>query len=85
MIADLGTEFYDDPSLLTDPQSPVQVVVEDGVLRITASDSFTGSIEIRVTVSDGIDTVEDVILVEAASMASTAAVDDAFADWDGID
>jgi hypothetical protein len=56
LVAELGSEVYDDPSLLTDPQ-PVAVTatIENGVLIITAAEGYVGNVQIRVTASDGFD------------------------------
>lgn len=78
LIADLGTEVYDDPSRLTDPV-PADVIasVEDGVLTISAGAAYSGTVQIRVTASDGYSSVESTFLVE---ILSDEDVDAAFSD-----
>ena len=54
LVAQLGSDVYDDPSLLTDPQpAPVIATLEDGVLTILADAGYVGEVEIRLTADDG--------------------------------
>ncbi len=85
LLADLGHDFYEDPSLLTDPQPMVDAVVENGILRLTALENFTGNIEFRIWATDGIDTVQEIILITAAEVSTLAAVDAVFENWHGLD
>lgn len=64
LIAELGTEVYDDPSLLTDPEPlPISVSIIDGVLTILANDGFVGEITIRLTADDGYESSESTFQV----------------------
>ena len=85
LLADLGSEFYDDPSLLTDPQPVVQAIIENGTLRVTAAENFTGYVEFRIRATDGSDTVEEIILIEAADLSVFTTVDAVFEDWNGLE
>ena len=85
LVAELGSEVYDDPSLLTDPQ-PVAVtaIVENGVLVITAAEGYVGNVQIRVTASDGIDATSATFQVNVVADAEDddfESVDDVYADW----
>ena len=70
---------------MTDPQPMVDAVVENGILRLTALENFTGDIEFRIWATDGIDTVQEIILITAAEVSPLAAVDAVFENWHGLD
>lgn len=54
-LGSFDTSYYDNPDLLTDPESPdVDVVVEGDILRIMPSAEFTGSFQIEVGATDGV-------------------------------
>ncbi len=54
LIAELDTEVYDDPSLLTDPEpAPIIAVVNEGVLTISVGEGYSGEVEIQLTAFDG--------------------------------
>eukprot|EP00913_Durusdinium_trenchii_P022824 g21428.t1 len=54
LIAELGTEVYDDPSLLTDPEPlPISITIENGVLTILAEEGFVGEVTLLLTADDG--------------------------------
>lgn len=54
LIAELGSDVYDDPSLLTDPEPlPISVEIVDGQLTILAEDGYVGELTIRLTADDG--------------------------------
>lgn len=86
LIADLDSEVYDDPSLLTDPQAtPVTATIENGVLVITAAESYVGNVQIRVTASDGFAQTSTTFLVNVVADDDDddfESVDDVYADWD---
>ena len=70
---------------MNDPQPIVQAVIENGTLLVTAAENFTGYAEFRVRATDGIDTVEETILIEAADASAFATVDAVLEDWNGLD
>ncbi|WP_166826580.1 hypothetical protein [Thalassoroseus pseudoceratinae] len=58
LIAELGTDVYDDPNHLTDPQPiPVLATVNDGVLNVSAGDSYSGEVIVQIAAFDGYTTV----------------------------
>ena len=79
LVAELGSDIYQMPSRLTDPQpTPVTATVENGVLWIASSSGYVGEVNIRITASDGYQSVSDMFLVSFIDEL----VDDAFATWD---
>ena len=48
-------------------------------------ENFTGDVEFRIWATDGIDTVQEIILITAAEVSTFAAVDAVFENWDGLD
>lgn len=84
LIAELGTDYYENANLLLEPPAPaVTATVENGILTLTASASFTGSVQLRIQATDGINTVEQTIVIQSAAFAlASASTDDVFADWD---
>ena len=88
LIASLGSEVYDDPSLLTDPQAiPVDASIVDGVLIITPAEGYVGNVQIRVTVSDGFEemTTTFQVNVVADDDDDFESLDSAYADWDELE
>ena len=85
LIAELGTEYYQDPGLILEPPAPaVTATIENGVLTLIGSASFTGTFELRIRATDGLATVEQTVLVRSAIAAVSAnaeGVDDVFANW----
>jgi hypothetical protein len=83
LLAELGSEVYDDPSLLTDAQ-PMAVVVEyvDGQLTVTPQANFVGEFELRITATDGVANATEIVLIEVN--ASTSSLDSAFANWNEL-
>ncbi len=54
-LGSFDTSYYDNPDLLTDPESPdVDVVVEGDILRITPADDYSGNFQIEVSATDGV-------------------------------
>lgn len=54
-LGSFDTSYYDNPDLLTDPESPdVDVVMEGDILRITPEANYTGSFQIEVSATDGV-------------------------------
>ncbi len=84
LIANLDSEVYDDPSLLTDPQAvPVTASIEDGILIVTAAEGYVGDVQIRVTASDGFEEVATTFHVNVAADGDDfESVDDVYAEWD---
>ena len=80
-LAELGTSYYEDPGAILNPPTPaVTATVENGVLTLTATDSFTGSLQLRIRATDGINTVERTVLIES-TLGLASAVDDVFVSW----
>ena len=86
LVSYLGSEVYDDPSLLTDPQpAPVTVSIENGILIITAAEGYVGDLQIRVTASDGyeeVSTTFSVAVVEATEDDEFESVDSVYSEWE---
>lgn len=85
LIASLGSEVYDDASLLTDPQAaPVTAVVENGLLIITSAAGYTGDVQIRVAASDGYAEVSTTFRVSVSASADDdfESVDNVYAEWE---
>lgn len=86
LIADLDSDVYDDPSLLTDPHAtPVMATIENGVLVITAAEGYVGNVQIRVTASDGFaetSTTFQVNVVADDDDDDFESVDNVYAEWD---
>jgi hypothetical protein len=88
LLAELGTDFYEDPNLILVPPAPaVTATIENGVLMLTASASYAGSLELRIRATDGIAMLEQSVMIHAGSLAaaSVSDTDDVFANWDHLD
>ncbi|MDA1014643.1 MAG: hypothetical protein O3A00_09360 [Planctomycetota bacterium] len=86
LIAELGTAYYDNPNLILNPAAPaVTATIENGVLTLTATAGFTGSLELRIVATDGITSVDQTVLIEAFDSGFAAGLvsdtDDVFANW----
>lgn len=82
LIITLNSNVYEDPSLLTDSRTvPVTVSNIDGVLHVFAEEGYSGTVLVRVTVSDGYEetTVEFNVAVSGSVTGDTDAV---FASFD---
>jgi hypothetical protein len=86
LIAELGSEVYDDPSLLTDPQAPpVTATIENGVLVITTAEGYVGEVQIRVTASDGYEEVTTTFSISTFANDEDddlESVDNVYSEWD---
>ena len=86
LVESLGSEVYDDPSLLTDPQAPpIVATVENGVLIITAAEGYVGDVQIRVTASDGFSASTTTLQLSVFAEIDDdnfESVDDVYSDWD---
>ncbi len=77
LVARLDSTFHADPSLLHDAAAPQPLVdehaaelrLEDGLLWIDPAEGFVGEFHVRVTVDDGIESVEEVFGVEVTNAA----------------
>ena len=64
LLTTLDTTFYDNPNLIAEPQAiSVVVSVNGSQLLIDAADDFVGTLQVRVSVSDGCETVTQLINV----------------------
>lgn len=87
-IVELGVDYYENPDLILNPPAPaVTATIEEGVLTLTAAGDFTGSRQLQVRVTDGIDSVEQTVVIRASSLAvvSGPALDSVFAGWEGLE
>lgn len=85
LMADLGSEVYDDPTMLTDPH-PISVTasIENGILLITAAEGFVGEVQIRVTASDGfseVSTMFQVTVLDGDDDDDFESVDSVYSEW----
>ena len=89
LIAELGVEVYDDPSLLTDPDPvPVIATVEDGVLMLTAREGYVDEVEVHVRATDGYSVVSTsfrLIVVANAEDNAIESLDGVYLDWDVLE
>lgn len=64
LVASLDSSHYDNPNLIADPQPlPVTVSIIGNQLFIDAEDDFVGAFQIRLHVTDGLETVSQLISV----------------------
>ena len=64
LLASLETEFYDDPNQIADPEPlPVSASVTDNLLTIDPAEGFTGTFQIQISVTDGIQVVTHLVNV----------------------
>lgn len=76
-IAELGSDVYDNPTLLTDPEpTPIVATLNGDGLTIVAPSDYTGQVQIRIMASDGYQTVSQRVRF---SVVSAEDVDAAFA------
>tara|TARA_R110002072_G_scaffold13481_2_gene56860 strand:- start:52570 stop:55641 length:3072 start_codon:yes stop_codon:yes gene_type:complete len=89
LIASLGSDVYNDPSLLTDPQPvPVAASIVDGALIITPAEDYVGEVQIRVSASDGFSETSTTFQVNVVANADDdefESVDDVYADWEMLE
>ena len=83
LLAELGTDYYEDPNLLLEPPAPtVTATIENGVLFIASADGYVGQLQIRVTASDGYQEVTTTFHVNVVANDDFEEVDDVYAEWD---
>lgn len=75
-VAQLGDAFWLNPALLFDMQepqasTPAALSISGNVLTITPENGFTGTFQVRVSVSDGIQLDEEVFVVNVTNQAPT--------------
>ena len=76
-IAELGSDVYDNPTLLTDPEpTPIVATLNGDGLTIVAPSDYTGQVQIRIMASDGYQAVSQRVRF---SVVSAEDVDAAFA------
>ena len=65
LLAELGSEVYDDPTQLTDAQ-PLPATIEyiNGQLTVTPAANFVGQLELRITATDGTATTTATMLID---------------------
>lgn len=83
LLAELDSEVYDDPSLLTNAQ-PIAVVFEyaNGQLTVTPPPSFVGQLQLRIEAPDRSDTITEIVQIEVIDAASS--LDSAFTNWNQL-
>ncbi len=70
LIASPGTDVYDDPQRLTDPQMiPVSAAIDGSDVVVIPGEGFTGSVSVVVSVSDGYDSVATQFSVDVTNTA----------------
>jgi hypothetical protein len=85
LLAELGSEVYDDPTMLTDAQPlVVSIVYENGVVTITPPEGFVGELTIRVTATDGVSTTTESAILTLTE-ESLAAINNVFENWTGTE
>jgi hypothetical protein len=85
LLAELGSEVYDDPTMLTDAQPlVVSIVQQNGVITITPPEGFVGELTIRVTATDGVSTTTESARLTVTG-ASIGAIDTVFENWAGTE
>lgn len=89
LIASLGSEVYDNPTLLTDPQPvPVTATIENGILTITAADGYVGEVQIRVVASDGYakaSTAFQLLVSAGDDEDESGSVDAVYSEWNSLE
>ncbi len=79
LIAELGSDVYQTPALLTDPQpTTVIAAIEDYVLTISSPQDYRGEVRLLVRASDGFQTVTATFRVNFVDPL----VDTVFFDWE---
>jgi hypothetical protein len=71
LVATLGSQYHDDPSLLIDAQPPAEPQVTVGLsgntLTIDPADGYTGEFFVRASVSDGVTTTSETFAVSVTN------------------
>ena len=84
-VALLDATYHQDPSLLVNAEHvDVSAAVADGQLQLSIADGYLGELHIRLTATDGIESVQQTFVLDVTAPAWAAMVDDVFEeeeDW----
>jgi hypothetical protein len=82
-VARLDARYHADPSLLVDAEHVnVSATVTDGQLQLSVTDGYVGELHLRLTATDGVESVQQSFTIELTAPAWTGMVDDVFGEDD---
>ncbi len=85
-VARLDASYHADPGLLVNAEHvDVTATVSGGQLQISVAGGFLGELHVRLTATDGIESVEQSFTIDVIAAAWAGLVDDAFDDDDDDD
>lgn len=84
-VARLDTRYHADPSLLVNAEHvDASVIIAGGQLQLSIADGYVGELHLRLTATDGIESVEQSFAIDVTAPAWAEMVDDVFGegeDW----